>query len=214
MRMSAGVEWALHCTVLLAVLKPTSTLPGRALAEFHGVSESYLLKHMQALTKAGICESVPGPTGGFRLARKPSDITILDIVEAIEGTEPAFRCDEIRQRGPTALASSTYTVRCGIHSVMLEAEEAWRQALRARTVADLAPLSIETMDLQRRELARAWILQNVRRVQEPTRERISEALRSPSPDQNGTGGDSQARACGVGARCSDARWDGTTLKRH
>jgi DNA-binding IscR family transcriptional regulator len=55
MRMSAGVEWALHCTVLLAVLKPTSTLPGRALAEFHGVSESYLLKHMQALTKAGIC---------------------------------------------------------------------------------------------------------------------------------------------------------------
>src|SRR5215475_955758 len=117
MRMSAGVEWALHCTVLLAVLKPISTLPGRALAQFYGVSESYLLKHMQSLTKAGICESVPGPTGGFRLARKPGDITMLDIVEAIEGTEPAFRCDEIRQRGPTALASSTYTVRCGIHSV-------------------------------------------------------------------------------------------------
>ena len=67
--MSAGVEWALHCTVLLAVLQPTGTLPGRALAEFHGVSESYLLKHMQALTKAGICESVPGPTG--RLSARP-----------------------------------------------------------------------------------------------------------------------------------------------
>ena len=53
MRMSAGVEWALHCTVLLAVLPPAGTLPGRALAQFHGVSESYLLKHMQALTKAG-----------------------------------------------------------------------------------------------------------------------------------------------------------------
>ena len=60
--MSAGVEWALHCTVLLAVLPPAGTLPGRALAQFHGVSESYLLKHMQALTKAGICESVSGPT--------------------------------------------------------------------------------------------------------------------------------------------------------
>ena len=155
--MSAGVEWALHCTVLLAVLPPAGTLPGRALAQFHGVSESYLLKHMQALTKAGICESVPGPTGGYRLARKPREITLLDIVEAIEGTEPAFRCDEIRQRGPTALDPSTYTVQCGIHTVMLEAELAWKQSLRARTLADLAPLSIETMEQQRVELAATWI---------------------------------------------------------
>ena len=101
-------------------------MPGRALAQFHGVSESYLLKHMQALTKAGICESVSGPSGGYRLAREPGEITLLDVVEAIEGPEPAFRCDEIRQRGPTALAPSTYTVRCGIHSVMLEAELAWK----------------------------------------------------------------------------------------
>lgn len=161
--MSAGVEWALHCTVLLAVLKPTSRMPGRALAEFHGVSESYLLKHMQALTKAGICESVPGPTGGYRLARPTDQITVLDIVEAIEGTEPAFRCDEIRQRGPTAMAPSTYTVQCGIHSIMLEAELAWKQALRARTLADLTPASIETMDKRRVDLATAWILRNVRR---------------------------------------------------
>jgi Rrf2 family protein len=161
--MSAGVEWALHCTVLLAVLKPTSRMPGRSLAEFHGVSESYLLKHMQALTKAGICESVPGPTGGYRLARRPEEITILDIVEAIEGPEPAFRCDEIRQRGPTALAPSTYAVRCGIHAVMLEADLAWKQSLRSRTLADLTPLSIDTMDKRRVDLATTWILENVRR---------------------------------------------------
>jgi Rrf2 family protein len=163
MRMSAGVEWALHCTVLLSVLKPTSTLPGRALAQFHGVSESYLLKHMQALTRAGICESISGPTGGYRLARQPGEITLLDVFEAIEGTEPAFRCDEIRQRGPTALAPCTYTVQCGIHSVMIEAEMAWKQALRARTIADLAPRSIDTMHPERVELATRWIYQNVRR---------------------------------------------------
>jgi Rrf2 family protein len=182
MRMSAGVEWALHCTVLLAVLKPASTLSGRALAEFHGVSESYLLKHMQALAKAGICESVSGPNGGFRLARKPREITLLDIVEAVEGTEPAFRCDEIRQRGPTALDPSTYTVQCGIHTVMLEAESAWKQALRARTLADLTPLSIGTMDQQRVGLATSWILSNVRK--------------SPRPgyDEPITGGDEQANS--------------------
>jgi Rrf2 family protein len=184
--MSAGVEWALHCTVLLAVLKPTSTLPGRALAQFHGVSESYLLKHMQALTKAGICESVSGPTGGYRLARQPGEITLLDVFEAIEGTEPAFRCDEIRQRGPTALAPCTYTVQCGIHGVMIEAEMAWRQALQSRTIADLTPVSIETMHPQRVELATRWIHENVRRT----------------PDETEPGGERKGPSCRDGARRS------------
>src|SRR3954447_8171306 len=198
MRMSAGVEWALHCTVLLAVLKPSGTLPGRALAQFHGVSESYLLKHMQALSKAGICESVPGPTGGYRLARKPREITVLDIVEAIEGTESAFRCDEIRQRGPTALDTCTYTVQSGIHSIMLEADLAWKQSLRSRTLADLAPLSVSTMEQQRIDLATIWIHANVRR--------------NPRPGYvSRTGGDAAVRTWrGEGPR-SQEPGDGTPL---
>jgi Rrf2 family protein len=179
MRMSAGVEWALHSTVLLAVLPPAGTLPGRALAEFHGVSQTYLLKHMQALTKAGICESIPGPTGGFRLAREPAEITVLDVVQAIEGTEPAFRCDEIRQRGPTALDPCTYTIQCGIHSTMLAAEAAWKAALQAQTIADLVPVNVSTMDQRRRDLARRWIKTNVRL----------------SLDDTNGGGDARARTC-------------------
>jgi Rrf2 family protein len=149
---------------------------------------------MQALTKAGICESVSGPGGGYRLAREPAAITLLDVVEAIEGPEPAFRCDEIRQRGPTALAASTYTVRCGIHSVMLEAELAWKQSLQARTVADLTPLSIDTMDRQRVKLAGSWIKQNVRL----------------NLDEAGPGGEPKGRACRDGARRSPAPRDEST----
>src|SRR3954470_17875791 len=103
MRLSAGVEWALHCAVLLAALPPTGALSGRALAEFHGVSESYLLKQLQALTRAGVFTSTPGPLGGYRLARPASEITVLEIVEAIEGPELGFRCTDIRQRGPAAV---------------------------------------------------------------------------------------------------------------
>ena len=99
MRLSAGVEWALHCAVLLAALPPTGVLSGRALAEFHGISESYLLKQLQALTRTGVFASTPGPTGGYRLARPAVDITVLDIVEAIEGTESVFRCTDVRTRG-------------------------------------------------------------------------------------------------------------------
>ena len=68
MRMSEGVESGLHCATLLAALPPGSALPGKALAAYHGVSESYLLKHLQALTSAGLLESVPGPKCRYMLA--------------------------------------------------------------------------------------------------------------------------------------------------
>ena len=99
MKLSEGVEWGVHCAVVLAGLAPGATLPGKALAEYHGVSESYLLKHLKALTAAELLVSVPGPRGGYRLARPPQRITLLDVVQAIDGTQPAFRCTEIHDAG-------------------------------------------------------------------------------------------------------------------
>jgi Rrf2 family protein len=161
--MSEGIEWGLHCATVLAVLPAGATLPGKALAEFHGVSESYLLKHLQALTGAGLLESVPGPKGGYRLARPPEQITLLDVVEAIEGREPAFRCTEIRQRGPSALDADAYRRPCGIHAAMLRAEAAWRQSLRSQTVADLLADLMNTVDPKQLEKGAAWLQENLRR---------------------------------------------------
>ena len=163
MRMSEGIEWGLHCAVLLAVLPPGATLPGKALAEYHGVSESYLLKHLQALTGAGLFESVPGPKGGYRLARPPAAITLLDVVEAIEGREPAFRCTEIRQRGPTALDPAAYRLPCTIHVAMQRAEAAWRQSLRAQSVADLVTTLRDVIDPRQADKAVTCLEANTRR---------------------------------------------------
>ncbi|TIX10321.1 MAG: transcriptional regulator, partial [Mesorhizobium sp.] len=55
--------------------------------------------------------------------------TLLDIVLAVEGREPAFRCGEIRQRGPVRLDASAYVKPCGINAAMLKAERAYRAAL-------------------------------------------------------------------------------------
>ena len=54
MRLSEGVEWGLHCAVLLAVMPPDAALPTSRLAEFHGVPVPYLAKHLQAMSRAGI----------------------------------------------------------------------------------------------------------------------------------------------------------------
>ena len=66
-----------------------------------------------------------------------SAITVLDVVEAIDGAEPAFRCTEIRRRGPTAQPASAYRLACGIHRAMDAADAAWRDSLRGVTVAEL-----------------------------------------------------------------------------
>jgi Rrf2 family protein len=137
MKLSEGVEWGTHCAAFLAMVPPGSALPAGRLAEFHGVPTAYLAKHLQAMSRAGLLESVPGPRGGYRLARAAEAISLLDVVEAIDGPTPAFRCTEIRQRGPAGRPPREYRVQCAIHAAMNRADDAWRAELRATSVADI-----------------------------------------------------------------------------
>lgn len=144
--MSDGVEWAVHSCTVLAALAPGETLPAARLAEYHEVPPAYLAKHLQALAGAGITTSVAGPRGGYRLARPAAEITLLDIVLAVDGEEAAFRCSEIRQRGPAVSDDpAAYRRACHIARAMWAAEDAWRASLRATTVADLFAEVITTV---------------------------------------------------------------------
>jgi Rrf2 family protein len=137
-RLSEGVEWGLHCCVVLAVLPDGAALSTGRLAEFHGVPIAYLAKHLQSMSRAGILVAGTGPRGGYRLARPPADISVLDVLEALDGDEPAFQCLEIRRRGPTAVPAREYRTMCGIHRVMVDADAAWRAELARASIADLA----------------------------------------------------------------------------
>lgn len=137
MKLGEGVEQAIHSVTMLAGLGPDSVLSAADLAEFLGVSASYLLKHLQALSGAGIVRTLPGPKGGYALARLPDKITLLDIVLAVDGRDPAFRCQEIRRRGPNPLPSRLLDKPCGINVAMLRAEQAYRAELRRVSIADI-----------------------------------------------------------------------------
>ncbi|MEV0732517.1 Rrf2 family transcriptional regulator [Polymorphospora sp. NPDC050346] len=134
--MSGGVEWALHCCVVLtAAQRP---VPAARLAELHDVSASYLAKQLQSLSRADLVRSVQGHAGGYVLTRPAEQITVLDVVEAVDGAKPAFVCTEIRQRGPLATPAEACTTPCAISRAMATADAAWRASLRAVTIADLA----------------------------------------------------------------------------
>ena len=143
MKLSDGVEQAIHSVTMLAHLTSEGVLSAAALAEFHGVSPSYLLKHLQALSGAKIVETISGPRGGYRLARPAAEISLLDIVLAVDGHEPAFRCNEIRQRGPNPVPGKP-TRPCGIASAMLRAERAYRAELARTTIAEIIEDLTET----------------------------------------------------------------------
>lgn len=158
MRLGEGIEWALHCCGVLGALPHPFTLSANRLAEYHGIPGPYLAKHLQALSRAGIVESVPGPKGGYRMARPADAVTILDVVLAVEGGEPAFECTEIRQQGPCAVDDErAYFKPCGIKTVMLRAERAWRRSLAEHTVADLVRSAVEEAPPQQIADSLVWI---------------------------------------------------------
>ena len=160
--MGEGVEWAVHCCTVLALVPEGMALPASRLAEFHGVPPAYLAKHLQALSKAGIVVSVPGPRGGYRLARPAREVTLLEVVEAVEGSQPAFHCTEIRQRGPAALPAREYTVACAVTRAMHRAEAAWRAELRGQTVGGLLHALAEQVNPRAAGKAAAWFQEAMR----------------------------------------------------
>src|SRR4051794_2252565 len=135
MRINQGGEWAAHCAALLGEFPQEVAVPAATLAEFHDLPSPYLAKALQQLAGAGIVSAVPGRRGGYRLARPAEQITLLDIVNAVDGDAPAFRCTEIRRCGPSAVARRFYTPRCGIAAAMWEAEQAFRDSLAAGAIA-------------------------------------------------------------------------------
>lgn len=138
--LGSSVEYGLHCLLWLAA-PDAPAASSRDLAELQGVSPSFVAKIFPRLEKAGIVSASPGIHGGYRLARPAAQISVLDVVDAIEGFKPLFDCQEIRGRcalfNGKAPDWSTQGV-CSIHAVMLRAEQSMRAELASTSLADLA----------------------------------------------------------------------------
>ncbi len=138
MKMSIGVEYAIHCLLYIVKLKDKDYVGIKELAEFQGVSESYLAKVFTKLGKAGITKSIPGVKGGYELAKNPEDISFWDIVEAVEGRDPLFQCAEIRQKNilvdKNNLPESYTKCPCFIKVVMQEGENEMKKYLSNKTL--------------------------------------------------------------------------------
>lgn len=121
-----------YASVVLTVLasEPDAVLSAAGLAERAGLETPTVAKVLKPLAQAGLVEAFRGTNGGYRLARAPADISLIEIVEALEGPLGMTEC-------------SVHAGACGIEQ-SCSARANWRRindvvadALRGVTLAEM-----------------------------------------------------------------------------
>jgi Rrf2 family protein len=85
MKLTRASSYALHAVAFMAVQKHDRPVASHNIAQARGIPERFLLKVLKPLVSARVLISIKGPNGGYRLARQPADITMLEILEAVDG---------------------------------------------------------------------------------------------------------------------------------
>ena len=126
--MSQTVEYSLRAAVFLASQSPQPQTT-RQIATATKVPTAYLSKVLQALNRAGVLISQRGISGGMSLTKDPAEISILDIVNAV---------DPIRRIKTCPLEISSHGVRlCPLHKRLDKALEMMEDAFRHTTLAEV-----------------------------------------------------------------------------
>jgi Rrf2 family protein len=85
-KLSRASSYALHAVEYMASQEAQDKpVPSHHIAKDRGIPERFLLKVLKPLVSAHLLRSVKGPHGGYRLARPATKITLLEVVEAVEG---------------------------------------------------------------------------------------------------------------------------------
>ena len=133
LRFSQSTDMAIHGLWALARLQaPNRFLLLSDIARPQNVSESYLSKIFQKLTREGLVKAVRGKRGGYALARLPEEISVGDVVRAMEAetAQPMYHC-LAEERCCAA------TPRCLLLNAFAEAERQMYEVLDGVSLADL-----------------------------------------------------------------------------
>jgi Rrf2 family protein len=135
MRVSAKAEYACIAMLELAAnFAEPQPVRVKAIADAHGIPLRFLVQILLQLKTAGLVASVRGAAGGYQLARRPAEITLADIIAAIDPEQPPRPTG----RGPGSAA------RQAIHSVWREIQTEEQRILEHLTLAELVRRTQET----------------------------------------------------------------------
>jgi Rrf2 family protein len=131
MKLTRSSAYALTAMACLARQKATGPVPSHALAEgTNAIPERFLLKLLLPLVSAGILRSVRGPGGGYRLTRPASEVSVLDVIQAVDGP--------IRGEVPPVGKGAAANFDRRLQDACEQAAQLTRDRLAKTTIADLA----------------------------------------------------------------------------
>lgn len=132
LRVSRKIDYALRAMVHLASLTPDSVVPFRGIAREMDVPEDFLAKILKTLVDQGLVRSARGPHGGYTLGRAASEISFLEVIEAVEGPVALNVCLD----GDDACGRSA---TCTMVAVWREGQERMLDVYRHARLSELVP---------------------------------------------------------------------------
>jgi Rrf2 family protein len=145
MKLTRAASYALHAIVHMAQQKVQNVpVASHDIAHERGIPMRFLLKVLKPLVTQRILLSVKGPHGGYRLARSPSDVTMLDVVEAVDGTLRGFAperpTDKDEEYSPSQIKKFNQiwnTLHPKLEQVCGQTAEQTRKSLEKVKISDL-----------------------------------------------------------------------------
>ena len=156
MRVTKWGECGILCALHLAKNYGQLAIGAAEIAESQGIDLPYTQQILQRLRKGDVIESVRGPKGGYKLQRPPAQITLKDILYAVEGDTFQIICEHAPLH-PDADDGMRCATResCGLHEVWQDLRTAIDRLLEDRTLEDLIKTESHTplvqLNVQHRE---------------------------------------------------------------
>ena len=110
MKLSRTVMYALQAACQLGATGQDDPVPSKRLAESGGMPDRFLLQILRNLVAHGLLRSTRGVIGGYTLARSPEEISLLDIIEAVEGPVSFEMAEPAADQGCLQQALETVTL--------------------------------------------------------------------------------------------------------
>lgn len=123
-------DYAVRAMLALAGRATPAPTSSREIAREMAIPVGFVPRVMLDMVSAGLVTSVTGRTGGYRLARPPAEISLLSVIEAIEGDSRRANC--VLRGAPCGIDG-----HCQVHDVFFAAQDALLSLLKDATLADL-----------------------------------------------------------------------------
>ena len=131
MRVSAKADYALRACVELAAVEGAGAVKGDSIAQAQGIPLKFLENILLDLKHAGLVQSQRGAEGGYWLAKEPSEISVADVIRAVEGPIANVRGDRPEQVEYAGAAEALREVWIAVRGNL-------RAVLETVTLADVA----------------------------------------------------------------------------